>query len=294
MVDVRKFYEEQLAEWPDFRNRVEQLGQVALKEFRLENSTVYTQFNPARAVSTGAKLDKDSIAARKCFLCAENRPDVQRGVALNDRFTLLVNPFPILKEHFTIACNEHQPQAIKDNLGDMLDFARIMPDHILFYNGPRCGASAPDHLHFQAVAKGQLPLEKEWRKLEKRELSEWGGHKMEQLLGMGRRCMHIESARKEAVASLFNQTYTQYMMMEGGSVEPRLNLFAFYEEERWHLFFFPRKEHRPKQYFAEDDTRRMVSPGAIDMAGVVVLPRESDFEAMDVAELKDIFSQVSL
>ncbi|MCR5496231.1 MAG: DUF4922 domain-containing protein [Paludibacteraceae bacterium] len=293
-MDVRKFYEEQLAEWPEFRQRVEQLEQVELREFRLNGFTIKAQFNPARAVSSGAKLDKESIAKRKCFLCSENRPEVQRGLKLNDRFMLLVNPFPILKEHFTIACDTHCPQEIKPNLGDMLDFAQMMPDHIIFYNGPRCGASAPDHLHFQAVAKGQLPLEQEWRKAEKRELSEWNGHRMEQLMGFGRSCVHAESDRKDALASLFNQTYTQYMMMEGGNEEPRLNLFAMYEEGRWHLFIFPRKTHRPTQYYAEGEAYRMISPGAIDMAGVLVLPRKADFEALTLSELKDVYLQVSL
>ena len=294
MMDVRKFYEEQLAEWPEFRQRVEQLKEVTLREFKINGFTIRAQFNPARAVSSGAKLDKASIASRKCFLCGENRPTVQRGLKMNERFTLLVNPFPILREHFTIACDEHRPQEIKNSLSDMLDFAQQMPDHILFYNGPRCGASAPDHLHFQAVAKGQLPLEKEWRKAEKRVLSEWNGHRLEQLVDYGRRCLHAESERKDALASLFNQTYTQYMMMEGGNEEPRLNLFAMYEEGRWHLFIFPRKTHRPTQYYAEGEAYRMISPGAIDMAGVLVLPRKEDFDALSISELTDVFSQVSL
>lgn len=290
----KKFFEEQLNEWPEFKERVAQLDGVETHEFLLEGNRIIAQHNPARVVSTGAKLDKDSIAKRACFLCGENRPAQQRGLKMNDRFTLLVNPFPILKEHFTIVCDEHSPQQIKDSIGDLLDFAQMMANHIVFYNGPRCGASAPDHLHFQAVAKGQLPLEQEWRKVEKLELSEWGGNKMEQLMHYGRRCLHIESKKKEAVISHFNQLYTQYQMREGGSEEPRLNLFVSYEEDTWHLFFFPRKEHRPKQYFATDETYRMVSPGAIDMAGVVVLPRKEDFEAMTVGELKDIFEQVSL
>lgn len=293
-MDVKAFYEEQLAVWPEFRERVEQLERVELREFRMDGYVVKTQFNPARVASTGAKLDKTSIANRKCFLCAENRPAVQGKLPMNERFSLLVNPFPILKEHFTIACDEHRPQEIKPFMGDMLDFARMMPGHILFYNGPRCGASAPDHLHFQAIAKGQLPLENEWENCEKRELSEWKGHRLDQLLGLGRRCFHAESVRKDALCSLFNQVYTQYMMMEGGNGEPRLNVFAMYEDDRWHLFIFPRKVHRPTQYFAEDESHRMISPGAIDMAGVIVLPRKEDFDKVDEKEIMDVYSQVSL
>lgn len=294
MMDVKKFYKEQLAEWPEFKERVAQLDQVETRELLLDGIKVIAQHNPARVVSTGAKLDKESIAQRKCFLCGENRPAAQRGLKMNDRFTLLVNPFPILKEHFTIVCDQHLPQSIKENISEMLDFAQALPDHIVFYNGPRCGASAPDHLHFQAVVKGQLPLEREWRKTEKLELSEWGGNKMEQLMNYGRRCLHIESKKKEAVISHFNQLYTQYQMREGGAEEPRMNIFVSYDVDTWHLFFFPRKEHRPKQYYAEDGTNRMISPGAIDMAGVVVLPRKEDFEALTIAELKDVFGQVSL
>ena len=160
MNEIVKLYEEQQAEWEEFRLRVLQLDTVELKEIPMGNFSVFAQFNPARAVSSNAKLDAKSIANRKCFLCQQNRPDIQRGIALNERFEALVNPFPILKGHLTIVNREHRNQEILPVISDFIDFTKAMPHFTLFYNGPSCGASAPDHMHFQAVFRGQLPFEK--------------------------------------------------------------------------------------------------------------------------------------
>lgn len=293
-MNVKEFFKKQYEQWPEFRTRVDQLGNVETKEFRMGDYTVIAQHNPARAISTGAKVDPKSIAARKCFLCDENRPAEQMKLAITENFSLLVNPFPILKGHFTLPYNHHEPQEIDAHVDEFLQICQLMPDHIVFYNGPESGASAPDHLHFQAVERGQLPLEKELDKIHTREISEWNGDSMEELINFGRKCIHIESKKSEKAESFFKQIYKQYQMLSGDDAkEPRLNLFGYFEEETYHLFIFPRKAHRPTQYFAEGEENKMISPGAIDMAGVLVLPRKKDFEAIDETLIQDIYTQVS-
>lgn len=288
--EISEFYERQLSVWEDARKRVEAFGQVEWKTFDFGSYKIKAQFNPARAVSSNAKLDKQSIAQRKCFLCAQNRPEIQEEMPLNERFTLLINPFPILHEHFTIALNEHKDQGIKEYVGDLLDFAQAMSGHSFLYNGPKCGASAPDHQHFQAVKRGQLPFEDEYKRLKRRRLSGDDQSHVEELLDFGRKCLLLESSDKEAMISMFNSVYEE---RQNGGEEPKWNIFALYEEATWHLFLFLRKAHRPTQFFAEGDDYMMISPGAIDIAGVFVLPRRADFDRIDKAIIEDVLRQVS-
>ena len=292
-MELKEFFSKQYNEWQGFRMRVDQLAQVETKVFDMGGYTVIAQYNPARAISTGAKVDAQSIANRKCFLCDENRPSEQEKIAITENFSLLVNPFPILKGHFTLPYNGHEPQEIDGHIDEFLQICEQMPDYTIFYNGPESGASAPDHLHFQAVERGQLPLENELNKIHTREISEWNGDTMEELLNFGRKCIHMESKKAEKVVSFFKQLYKQYQMLSGSDKkEPRMNLFGYYEEETYHLFLFPRKTHRPSQYFEEGDGNRLISPGAIDMAGVIVVPRKKDFDEMTAELIQDIYRQV--
>jgi len=304
--EIEKLYSEQLTEWAQFREQVLRLNEVQTHTFDFGNYVIKTQYNPARAISSNAKLDEKSIADRKCFLCPENRPAVQRGVRLNENFVALVNPFPILKEHFTIPLTQHKKQEICPYLNDMLDFARMLPDFTVFYNGPKAGASAPDHMHFQAVKKGQLPFEQEYRQIEKFSWKYKAG-KVNTLLNYGRDCVLIQSASKEIVHTLFSSIYTTIGQRENynsdsttfrpfdpsTSSEPMMNVFVLFENEEWNLFIFPRKAHRPSCFFAEGEDYKMISPGAIDIAGIFVLPRKEDFDSVDEAVISDVLRQVS-
>ncbi len=295
MIDATKLYNEQLTEWNDFRERVLQLDHIELKKFNFGKFTIFTQFNPTREVSSNAKLDAKSVANRKCFLCEKNRPTIQRGVAINKDFTIFVNPFPILKGHLTIINNQHQPQAILPVISEFISFTKELPDFTLLYNGPASGASAPDHLHFQAVFKGQLPFESEKNKVDKKILSESKANgKMELWTNYGRTMIHIESESSELAQSYFEQVYKQYQMLNGDKEEPKMNLMGMYEGGIYHLFVFPRKRHRPECFFAEEDAFRMVSPGAIDMAGILVLPRRKDFDEIGKNEIESIYKEVTL
>jgi hypothetical protein len=300
MTKIVNLYEEQQAEWEEFRLRVLQLDTVELKEIPMGNFSVFAQFNPARAVSSNAKLDAKSIANRKCFLCQQNRPDIQRGIALNERFEALVNPFPILKGHLTIVNREHRNQEILPVISDFIDFTKAMPHFTLFYNGPSCGASAPDHMHFQAVFRGQLPFEKDVEWKEKNILSESTSNpqrqrpcgKIEQWKNYGRTVIHITSEDKNLAISYFSQIYKQYQLLSGEDGEPKMNLFGYYEKGEYHLFIFPRKKHRPDCFFAEGDDYKMISPGAIDIAGILVLPRKEDFDLIDASLISKVFVEV--
>lgn len=293
MINAEQLFHEQLTEWDEFRQRVEQLDTIKLRSFDMGDYTIYAQYNPARAISSGAKLDAKSIAARKCFLCQENRPSVQKQQDLNERFILLVNPFPILKGHMTIPHKEHKVQEILPFIDDFISFCKTISTHTLLYNGPQCGASAPDHLHFQAVSKGQLPFESEMQSVSTRVLSECKENKMEEFVNYGRKCIHIQCEQPAMASSYFQQLYKQLQMREGSESEPKMNLFGFYEKGDYHLLVFPRKKHRPSQYFEEGEAYKMISPGAIDIAGILVLPRKEDFDNLTKEEILDVFSQVS-
>ncbi len=308
--ELEKLYSEQLTEWEQFREQVTRLNEVEIHTFDFGNPdtgkyVIKTQYNPARAVSSNAVLDEKTIATRKCFLCPENRPAVQRGVQLNENFVALVNPFPILKEHFTIPLTQHKKQEILPYLGDMLDFARILPDFTVFYNGPKAGASAPDHLHFQAVRKGQLPFEQEYPFFSSRNgttLYSIGCQSYENenkngrvgtLKNYGRNCILIQSSNKETALALFQQVYAQLQSATSTEEEPMMNVFALFENNEWNLFVFPRKTHRPSYFFAKGNDYKMISPGAIDIAGVFVLPRKEDFDSVDEEVISDVLRQVS-
>ena len=291
--EIEKLYSEQLTEWTQFGENVLQLSNIKTGSFDFGNYVIKTQYNPARIVSSNAKLDEKSIAARECFLCSENRPAVQREVRLNERFIALTNPNPILKKHFTIPLIEHKKQEILPYLNDMLYFAEILPDYLILYNGPKAGASAPDHIHFQAVGKGQLPFESEYQKTEKKILAGDAGKKMSMLQHYGRCCILIQSSDKEAVNSLFQQMYVQLQAISGAKEEPMMNIFVSYENRQWSLFTFPRKAHRPSCFFAEGNKHKMISPASIDMAGIFVLPRKEDFDSIDKETILDVFEQVS-
>lgn len=289
--EVFDFINTQKEKWPAYAEKVDQLDLVETKEFKFNNYSIIAQHNPARIVSTGAKVDSKSIASRKCFLCDENRPAEQLKLDFNSKFTILVNPFPILKNHLTIASTKHIEQSIKKNIEDMLALAETLPSFIIFYNGPKCGASAPDHMHFQAVAKGQMPFEKELNQQECLILSDNRDGKISMVNGMGRKCLLLQSARKDMIASFFNQMYNQ--LSQGKPEEPMMNVFVRFENGAFDLFIFCRKAHRPTQYFSTEDPW-MISPGAIDMGGIMVVPREEDFKRINKEVIEDIYKQVSL
>jgi len=251
------------------------------------------QFNPARIVSSGAKVDAKTIAERKCFLCAANRPTEQKSVEFGD-YEILVNPFPIFPEHFTIPHKEHINQQIKPYFADMLKLARALDDYLIFYNGPRCGASAPDHLHFQAGTKDFLPLVNDYKRLKDKHAEQLVESETFQLFSFNdylRAVYCIESTDIESARDSFEKLYTHYSTDE--NEEPMMNIVCTFEADKWYTFVLPRKAFRPWQYTAEGDQQLLVSPATVEMCGIFITPVESHFEKIMKEDVISILEQVS-
>lgn len=257
--------------------------EVLTKTFVVDGYKVVAQHNPARAVSSGAKLDKATIAKRKCFLCKENRPVDQPSVIYNENFEILKNPFPILKKHLTIPLMRHERQEILPHFATMLDLSKDLPDFDLLYNGPKCGASAPDHMHFQAVQTGLMPLDE-------KSLSEFDIVDGE-IRNFGRKCLVFVGSDKETICKQYRELYNKLAIKED-EWEPRMNIVAHYipSANIWNVWVFPRDKHRPSYY----EQGRMISPGVIDMAGILVFPKPDDFKDVDESMIRQIYKEVSI
>lgn len=289
---LTEFFHNQLEQWPDAARRYEELKCVQTRE----TGPVLVQFNPARLVSTGAKIDKASLANRPCFLCGKNRPAEQTALPFCDDFDILVNPFPILPAHFTIPASKHQPQAIADNYVQIHRLLRVYPQLMVFYNGPKCGASAPDHLHFQAGTSGILPLQRDWQQLRKTaepllKLDNTEG--IYEIKDYVCPALAIVSRTEAHDAALFSYVYEALPLKED-ETEPMMNIVAWRSGDAFVTVVFPRAKHRPDCYSAEGETQCLVSPGSLDMAGLLILPRQSDFERMTGERARAVLREVSL
>ena len=276
---ISRFFNRQLEVWADARHRFRDLKHV---ETRQLSDQLKLQWNPARIVSTGAKIDKKTLGERPCFLCDKNRPKEQMSKQIDEKFHLLVNPFPILPVHFTIPARKHQPQLIYKNYGEMHRFISLHSDLIVFYNGPKCGASAPDHLHFQAGTNGILPLQTNWQRLS-RNLTDIISLNDEEKISVVRDfivpAFVIISKSAESDEALFRRLY-KAMPQRGDETEPMMNIISWRKGEEFISVVIPREKHRPEAYFAEGDAQFVVSPGALDMSGLIITPREEDFRKL--------------
>lgn len=276
---ISRFFNRQLEVWTDARHRFRDLKHV---ETRQLSDQLKLQWNPARIVSTGAKIDKKTLGERPCFLCDKNRPKEQMSKQIDEKFHLLVNPFPILPVHFTIPARKHQPQLIYKNYGEMHRFISLHSDLMVFYNGPKCGASAPDHLHFQAGTNGILPLQTNWQRLS-RNLTDIISLNDEERISVVRDfivpAFVIISKSAESDEALFRRLY-KAMPQRGDETEPMMNIISWRKGEEFISVVIPREKHRPEAYFAEGDAQFVVSPGALDMSGLIITPREADFRKL--------------
>ena len=290
---IKSLFTEQLSNWKLANTNFAGLQTVQTKSFNFGDFDVNVQFNPARIVSSGAKVDAKTIAERKCFLCAENRPAEQKGIDYGD-YEILVNPFPIFPEHFTIPRKEHVDQQILPYFTDMLELAKVMDDYLLFYNGPKCGASAPDHMHFQAGTKDFLPLVNDYKRLKQTHTDLLVTTEKMQLLQMKnymRTVYCIESMDVESAKDAFEKLYFHFQGEE--SVEPLMNIVCLFENNKWYVFVLPRKAFRPWQYTAEGDKQLLVSPATVEMCGIFITPIEAHFEQITKKDIESIFEQVS-
>lgn len=270
---INQLFQQQTAAWNVFKKSIAQLDDIQYKDFYWGDINIRLQHNPGRIVSSASKVDKESIRRRACFLCAQNRPEVQTGIPFLKKYTILCNPYPILRNHLTIPLHSHVPQRLGKKVDDMLALAELLPSYIVFYNGPKSGASAPDHFHFQAGLKMPILLSGE---------------------NALRSCLTIESTSRSEIIERFDDVYNYLSARQPDDEEPMMNVIAFVEDNHYLLHIFPRKAHRPRQYFMEGKKQMLVSPGALDMAGLIITPREEDFLNITKEDIEDIYSQVSL
>ena len=288
---IKIFFREQLTEWSLAAQNYAALKNVHSKTIDFDGFVIEAQFNPARIRSSVAKTDSKSIQERKCFLCPANLPTEQRGIPFGNDYLILVNPFPIFPVHLTIPSMHHLEQLIFDRYSDMLDLAEALDEFVIFYNGPKCGASAPDHVHFQAGNKGFLPLEKDVKTLEKKIISQDDNAVFYSLKNYLRNIFVIESTDKKRVVEIFNDIYAS-LELKDGECEPMMNIVSWYEDGKYISCVFPRKVHRPRCFFAEGEQNILISPASVDMGGVFIFPQEKDFEKITAEDIKEILREV--
>jgi hypothetical protein len=274
---IETFIREQLHTWQTARDSYAALADARIRTVPVNDIPYKVQFNPARIGSTAAPTDPQSISERPCFLCRANRPAAQRSIGnVLGRYEILLNPHPIFPRHLTIPLADHQPQLLTgERFADLLELAQILPDFTLLYNGARSGASAPDHFHFQAGSRGILPIEQEALR-----------NRFE------RYAIFIDTADSEEAAARFAHLYHRMEEVQK-SLDPMLNLLCRYQDGRWTVCIFPRKKFRPDCYYASGDARLLCSPAAAEMGGLIVLPREEDFEKITAADIQHIIQEVS-
>lgn len=283
----------QISEWELAANNYKGLEEIRTKIFTYNGYSLQVQFNPKRFVSSTAMVDAKSIQARPCFLCQKNLPPQQKGIDFGTKYQILVNPFPIFKEHLTIPVLAHVDQRIQGNFEDMLNLAEALTDFVVFYNGPQCGASAPDHFHFQASIKNSMPIE--W---------DFNNHILQQYAGCQndinihswknylRGIITLEGDNKAGMVLVFDRLYSRLNELRPNDSEPLMNILAWYTEGKWVAHVFLRTKHRPQQFFDKGAGQILLSPASVDMGGLLITPREEDFEKVTAADISDIFEQV--
>jgi hypothetical protein len=291
---------QQYEAWPQFREGRDAFEHIETKRVPVEESEVVIQHNPRRIRSTAASVDKESVENRRCFLCSENLPPEEKGIPYGE-LMILCNPFPVLNGHLSIVHRAHIPQQINGNVETLLSLAKDLgSSYFVLYNGPECGASAPDHLHFQACSRELLPVEEHLFEDEP-VMSEDCGYCEETaqntfelftLGGTGRSIVVFRGGNRDEIAHWVYEVINE-LAQQTDREEPLINIVCTYDPRMWTVYFFPRSKHRPASFFAEGDQRLTVSPGAIDMAGVVVVPEREHFDKIDGARVAAIFSEVS-
>ncbi|RKD92846.1 DUF4922 domain-containing protein [Mangrovibacterium diazotrophicum] len=296
-VQIDKLINQQTREWKLARKNYDDLASVEKRSFQFDDFQIVAQFNPGRIHSSAAKTDRTSISERPCFLCKSNRPTEQAGVDFQGKYEVLINPYPIFEKHLTIVGYEHVPQHFEGRLLDMLVLAEALPDFTLFYNGPKCGASAPDHFHFQAGGKNVMPVDREvTKRLESKaeQLANLNSTQVYALDEVYLRKLIVFTSTDSTELILFVERVLGLLPKNENDDEPMMNILANFENGQWQVLLFPRERQRPCQYFKEGSEQILMSPASVEMGGLAILPRREDFEKITSADFIDIYKQVSL
>jgi hypothetical protein len=292
---IADLFSEQLEQWPQLKTAYEALRQTRERGIACNGFTVRLHFNPLRAKSTTAKIDNKSIAARPCFLCSDNLPEEQRGILYLNKYRILCNPMPAFKYHVTVAAVEHCPQSIEGNSETLF---RLIDDlgsgWTVLYNGPKCGASAPDHNHFQAIPSGLLPIEDELRSFGPSGLNVFTTDNPRSVDGLGRSVILLKGNDRGVLQTSFENALKLLKRRTSSETEPMINVAGRKYGDEFNVFVFPRSKHRAESYYLTGDEKITVSPAVIEMCGVIVTPVERDFERLTAKEVQEIYREVSL
>jgi len=291
---LTEFTESQIQVWPLAASNFKGLEKVEEKSFLFDGFQIRAQFNPERMRSSVAEVDKQSIAARKCFLCSQNRPPEQDAISFGDDFQILVNPFPIFKNHFTITCNRHTDQRFIPNIKILLELSAAMESFTVFYNGPECGASAPDHLHFQAGESNFMPVADDFERIKSSGRILFSGENtgvwaFDNYL---RKMISVETSSMDEGMKVVDLYYKHFSAMQPEKMEPMMNALCSFSKDKWTIHLFPRKAHRPSHFYEEGEKQILISPGSVDFGGVFILPRREDFDKISKENIVDILAQV--
>ena len=289
--DIDRLFDDQLARWELAQNNYDNLHNAITRQLCEGDSGVWGQHNAGgiTSLSSMAIANKDSM--RPCFLCEQNLPPEQLRLDFNDEFRVLVNPYPIFQRHFTLPSTHHTPQRIASRIATMLDMAQQLTPYTIFYNGPRCGASAPMHMHFQAAQKGVIPVESVEMESSMTLLGRHGESRLGLVNDTLRPIFLIQSPQRNEAEYLFSALYKALPPIE--NEEPMMNIIARYDYGQWRMWVFPRAKHRPECYYATDESQRLISPGAVEMGGLFIAPREEDYTRLTWQEIAEIYAEVT-
>jgi len=287
---------QQKISWPLLRDAYAAQDSAQIREISANGFSVKLQFNPRRIISSAAAVDPASISRRPCFLCVENLPEAQKGILYRQTYLILCNPAPIFSQHYVVSNRRHIPQSIEKNMDAFLLLAKDFGSGLsVFYNGPRCGASAPDHLHFHAVPSDMMPIEKEIREDRNKILiRKVEGVSILTSMSLSRPIIIVEGKELRSVETALRMAVTAMQEALPAPDEPMMNLLCAYDGTQWRVLIIPRRKHRPEAYYREGDERILISPGMVDMGGLIITPVEKDFNAIDAEQIGNIFKEVSM
>ena len=291
---VDKLIARQLRDWDVAGHNYDALAAAKSRSLQLGEATVVLQFNPERRRSSAAAIDKQSLTQRDCFLCTENQPSRQRAILWGNHYKIQVNPYPIFSRHLTIADLRHQPQRLAGRVGDMLSLAADLPDFVIFYNGPQCGASAPDHAHFQAGAKGEMPLCDEILHATTHLLADSDEGFIGYVDVLGRSLFTIETITARA-AERYALRLLDLLPVPNQESEPMLNVLCWRDktDRSWRMVAFPRRKHRPACY-GTGEGKLLLSPGSTEMGGLWAVPEEKDYNDLTAIQVQGLYNELCM
>ena len=307
---VEELFRSQRNEWETLERNYDGLKTILQKELVFNGFSLQLQCNPERLRSSVAKVDALSIISRPCFICPSNLPEIQKAIDYLQEYNILVNPFPIFEKHLTIACKQHKPQLIEGRIRDMLHLANDLQDYVILYNGPRSGASAPDHFHFQAGVKGALPIEKDIHTFSGKKILKKEQHGVIYTMEhYTRKTLVYQSNSAEWLAYGFGTllqlldeliTPTQddrtpkALAHDTQYDEPMFNMIVLYEDSQWSLIVFPRAAHRPSLYYEKGERQILFSPGVVDFGGLLIFPRKEDYDKINRELIESMFEELTV